>query len=185
MPGNSTRQSGPRRQQGRAPRSDQSPPACRERTAFVADAMLGSLARKLRALGFDTSYYGSGEDSGLVDLATQESRTILTSDRSLASRALGRGLHVILLTEKNDRMRVRQLAKAYRLSGMPLVRGDSLCSVCGSGLAKLGRRDVAGLVPPAVERGHRLFYRCTSCGQIYWRGSHWKKLRSLARQLKV
>ena len=160
------------------------PPSGTERTTFVADAMLGSLARKLRALGFDTTYYKSGDDSGLMDLAGRENRVILTSDRSLASRALGRHLRAILLTGKDDRARVRRLAKGAQLSGIPLARGEPLCSVCGSGLTRLEKKDIAGRVPPAVERSHRLFYRCSTCGQTYWRGSHWKKLRSLARLLK-
>ena len=57
------------------------------RTRFVADAMLGSLARKLRALGFDTAYYKSGDDLGIITLAARSSRIILTADRSLASLA--------------------------------------------------------------------------------------------------
>jgi hypothetical protein len=147
--------------------------------------MLGSLARKLRALGFDTTYYRSGDDSGLMDLAGRENRVILTSDRHLASRALRRDLRAILLTGRDDRARVRRLARGAHLSGIPLARGDPLCSICGGGLTRLEKKDIAGRVPPAVERRHRLFYRCFSCGQVYWRGSHWKKLRALARQLDV
>jgi uncharacterized protein with PIN domain len=159
-------------------------PSEAQRTAFVADAMLGSLARKLRALGFDTVYYKTGDDSDLLDLAAREERVILTSDRSLASRALAKRLRAILLIGKNDRVRVRRLAGAAQLWGIPLVRGDPLCSLCGGRLARLRRKDVKGRVPLSVERRHRLFYKCFSCGQVYWRGSHWKKLRSLARQLK-
>jgi hypothetical protein len=172
------------RQQARTPGGEKLAPSGTQRTAFVADAMLGSLARKLRALGFDTTYYKTGDDGGLIDLAAREGRIILTSDRSLASRALAKRLQAILLAEKNDRARVRRLARSAQLSGIPLVRGDPLCSVCGGGLTRLRKREVAGHVPPSVERSHRLFYRCSSCGQVYWRGSHWKRLRSLARQLK-
>jgi uncharacterized protein len=161
------------------------PPSDQVSTRFIADAMLGSLARKLRALGFDTTYYKAGDDSGMLDLAARENRVVLTSDKLLASRALSRKQRAFLLTGKSDGERVREISDAAMSSGVYLRRGMPLCSLCGGNLETLRRKDISGAVPPSVERRHRLFFRCTACGQIYWRGSHWKKLRSLARQLRV
>ncbi len=153
------------------------------RTRFIADAMLGSLSRKLRALGFDTAYYKSGDDSGMLGRAASEGRIILTSDRHLADRAVAKGLDVIHLSGDNDGDRMSAIARTARESGLRLVRGDPLCSLCGGELEALRRKEVLGHVPPSVERRHRLFWRCKSCGHLYWRGSHWKKLRSLSRRL--
>jgi uncharacterized protein with PIN domain len=154
------------------------------RARFVADAMLGSLSRKLRVLGFDTAYYRSGGDDALLVLASDEGRIILTSDRTLASLARARGVRALLVEGRNDRARIRSIVSAARASGVPLRRGDSLCSVCGATLLPLARSAALGLVPPTVGRRHRLFFRCSACGQVYWRGSHWKKLRSLARLIE-
>lgn len=146
--------------------------------------MLGSLARKLRALGFDTAYYKTGDDSGLMEMASREGRVVLTADRTLASRAAAKALNVMFLSGKSDGERVRAIARDARKSGLRLEPGDPLCSLCGGALEALGKQDVAGRVPPSVWRRHRLFHRCVSCGQMYWKGSHWKKLRSLARRLE-
>lgn len=154
------------------------------RTRFVADAMLGSLCRKLRALGFDTSYYNAGNDSGLIKAALSQKRIILTSDRSLAASASSKGLNVIFVAGKSDGERLSLISRAATVSGTKLVRGDPLCSLCGGELSTLRKADVLGDIPPSVRVRHRLFYRCRSCGQFYWRGSHWKKLRSLSRRLK-
>jgi uncharacterized protein with PIN domain len=144
--------------------------------------MLGSLARKLRALGFDAAYYRSGEDAGLLECSIREGRIILTADRSLAARAEAKGITAILVTGTTDRERVGTIARRAAASGIDLVRGDSLCSLCGRELRPVGRDEISE-VPPGVRRHHRLFFRCTSCGQLYWRGSHWKRLMSLARRL--
>ncbi|MDE1857901.1 MAG: hypothetical protein KGI26_02375 [Thaumarchaeota archaeon] len=152
-------------------------------TKFVADAMLGSLARKLRALGFDASYYRSGDDAGLLEAAAREGRVVLTSDRELAARASARGTRAVLLTERTDGARLSAMARACRGEGIALVRGDPLCSVCGGTLKALRRADVSGMVPPSVEKRHRAFFSCEECGKLYWRGSHWKKLRSMSRRL--
>ncbi|HEV2138764.1 MAG TPA: Mut7-C RNAse domain-containing protein [Nitrososphaerales archaeon] len=152
-------------------------------TRFVADAMLGSLCRKLRALGFDTAYYKAGKDSGIITLALAQNRVILTSDRSLAATAPSKGIVAILVEGKNDGERISAISRAAAAAGTRLVRGDPLCSICGGNLFTLQRVDVLGEVPSSVILRHRLFYRCASCGKYYWRGSHWKKLRSLSRRL--
>jgi uncharacterized protein with PIN domain len=146
--------------------------------------MLGSLARKLRALGFDAAYYRSGGDSDLLGLAPREGRIILTADRSLAARAEAKGVMAILLAGSSDRQRVGSLARGAAARGIALVRGDSLCSLCGGALRTMMKGEATGKAPPAVIRRHRLFFECTACGQVYWRGSHWKKLMSLARSLE-
>jgi uncharacterized protein len=158
-------------------------PPAKERTRFVADAMLGSLARKLRALGFDTSYYKTGGDSGLLSVAIKEGRTILTSDRALAGRATRRGVSVVLLSGTSDGARLSAIARIFREGGLSLERSPPLCSLCGGELEVLQRKEVQGRVPKSVQDRHLLFYRCEACGHVYWKGSHWKKLRSLARRL--
>ncbi len=55
-----------------------SPPA-----RFLANAMLGRLARWLRTLGFDTFYDPAVHDPQLVVLAAAEGRVLLTRDRHL------------------------------------------------------------------------------------------------------
>jgi uncharacterized protein len=150
---------------------------------FIADAMLGSLARKMRALGFDTSYYRSGGDSGLIQAATSEGRVVLTSDRALAVRCSAKGVAVAFLNQRTDGARLSSIACQCIEMGVPFIRGTPLCSLCGGGLETLRKAQVSGRVPPSVLKSHRLFFRCASCGHLYWRGSHWKKLRSLARRL--
>ena len=145
--------------------------------------MLGSLSRKLRALGVDTAYYRSGDDRGLALFAASSGRVILTADRRFASTAARRGTRVILITGKDDHGRFRCLIRGAKDSGIKVVRGDPLCSACGSKLEKLDRSEAVG-IPPAVLRRHRVFHRCPSCGKVYWRGGHWKRLSSFASMLK-
>jgi len=184
MPGSSTKPSGRLRPQGRGAGSARSAPRSGARTRFIVDAMLGSLARKLRAFGFDAAYFGSGEDKGLLERSVQEGRIILTADRSLAARAETRGIRTILVVGNSDRERVGSIAGWAAAGGIDLVRGDPLCSLCGGELLPVKKAEVSAEVPPALWRRHRLFFRCTSCEQLYWRGSHWKKLMSLARRLE-
>ena len=148
---------------------------------FVADAMLGSLSRKLRAFGLDTAYYREGGDDGIIDLARDERRVILTSDGELFSRATSRGLRAILVQGSTDGRRIRSLLNSAKACGVAVNRGAPLCSVCNGALAIIPRRQAASGVPASVIRRHRLFFRCRSCGKYYWKGGHWKKLSNLER----
>ena len=144
---------------------DQTAPSS-QRTKFIVDAMHGSLARKLRAIGFDASYYRHGDDEGMMRLAAKEKRLILTSDRSLAAHASSKSIPAILLKGKSDRSRLSEISVAAAEMGIDLRRGASLCSLCGGGLAVLKRDDVERELPASIVRRHRLFHRCASCGQI-------------------
>ena len=48
--------------------------------------MVGKLARWLRLLGFDVSYYSKIEDAKLIELAANENRIILTRDHELINK---------------------------------------------------------------------------------------------------
>lgn len=153
-------------------------------TKLLADAMLGSLARKLRAVGFDTLYFRSGPDSELLAEAKEGGRVILSSDRSLVATARRIGLPALLLTGRRDTVRMRRLVEGSKELGLALVRGDPLCSLCNGSLRTLKRDELAGRAPDGVAARHRLFYECLDCGKVYWKGGHWKKLRSFVVPLR-
>jgi len=48
---------------------------------FMADAMLGKIARKLRMFGFDTIYDPNIDDIDILATAKCKGRIVLTSDR--------------------------------------------------------------------------------------------------------
>jgi uncharacterized protein len=155
---------------------------------FIADAMLGSLARKLRIFGFDTLYFGEGGDPELEALSKKERRVILTSDRRLFARSEGRGIRAILVEGRTDRARLRSV-KRQSGPAMTLLLGGrrlSRCAVCNGELDVIGKRDAASTkIPAKVLARHRLFYTCRSCSRFYWRGKHWERLRRLSYSLKT
>lgn len=154
---------------------------------FVADAMLGSLARKLRIFGFDTLYFREGGDDALRALARREKRTILTSDAALFELSRGEGVRAYLVEGRTDRERLISVQRQAPGTSFRMARGSaSRCAVCNGELELLRRRDAAALaVPPKALARHRLFYRCTVCSRLYWHGGHWERLRRLCYSLRA
>jgi uncharacterized protein len=147
---------------------------------FVADAMLGSLARKLRILGFDTVYYREGSDSDLEGLARRQSRILLTSDERLLTHAAAKGLRAFLVKGSNERARVASMVGEADRASVVLVRGPTRCAECNGVLKAVKRAELEGRVPEKVRRRHRDFYACATCLKFYWKGRHWSRLCRLS-----
>jgi uncharacterized protein len=136
---------------------------------FAADAMLGRLAKWLRLLGFDTSYQADIEDNMLVRTARQEGRLILTRD----TRLFGRLRDGEALLVSDDRVKV-QLAQVLEFLKMPRSSFALLsrCAVCNEVLREAGKDEVRDRVPEFVLCREKSFRQCTSCGRVYWPGTH-------------
>ena len=136
---------------------------------FIADCMLGTLAKWLIILGHDVAYFARIEDGDLVALAVRQRRTILTRDRRLVQRRAARD-H-ILIASQDLREQIGQVLRARRLR----VRKDNLfrrCIKCNRQTRSVPRAAVRGRVPPYVFRTRRRFTRCPGCDQVYWKATH-------------
>jgi hypothetical protein len=155
----------------------------RRQPRFLADGMLGTLARKLRLCGFDTSYVQGLPDVEMLLRAWRENRTLLTSDEDLSARARSQGLPALLVTGRSEADRLAQVLGEVRLPAR-LQPSTSRCPICNGRIAQTPRLSVRSSVPPAVASRHRLFYRCEACGKVYWSGGHWRRLRRLETRVR-
>jgi len=137
---------------------------------FVVDCMLGTLAKWLRLMGYDTIYEGSASDDELVRIAAREGRVLLTKDNELAARRMLRGRHVFIRGERA----AEQLRQVVRDLALPVDPEAFLtrCGICNEPIEEIGPEEVKGLVPPYVFATQKRFGRCSRCGKIYWRGTH-------------
>ncbi len=156
-------------------------PRVRERSLrrprFVADAHLGGLARLLRLTGYDTLYDNGLDDDDIAALARQ--RIVLTRDRELLKRnAVAHGCYV---HAQDPKAQLREIFARLDLAGG--ARPLTLCLQCNAPLRAVDKTQVAARLPPRVRAQHRDFTACDVCGRVYWRGSHWIRLRSLLDEL--
>ena len=148
-----------------------------ERPRFVVDSMLGSLARWLRMLGYDTAYAKDIDDEEIVRLATDDGRTIITRDRGLASKS-----DVILIDEEELDL---QLKAIHDKVGLNMDEASIRCSSCNGTLVDLPKGEAAELVPKGALESNEVFWRCESCGKAYWRGTHWIGIMERLRKLSL
>ena len=143
------------------------------RTAFVVDVNLGTLARRLRMLGFDTRYDRTCEDAEIADISAREQRIVLTRDRRLLfARRIERGLWV---RSVDPEQQVREILG--RLDLYRQVRPLSRCIACNGGLQPVAKAAILDRLEPKTRLYYERFLRCGDCGRIYWEGSHVADMR--------
>lgn len=146
---------------------------------FVTDINLGTLARWLRILGYDTRFDRGNVDRDFLRRAQQEGRIVLTRKRDMADRQFAGRLAVI----EQDHVR-RQLAEVMEKVGLRIdpERIYRRCALCNADLVDVSRQDVEGFVPDYVYYQSGPFRRCSQCGKIYWSGGHREKALQFLRQ---
>ncbi len=152
----------------------------RAQPAFLADAMLGSLARWLRVLGFDVHYDSELDDAELVERALAEDRLILTRDTRLIQRRKARR-HLLIRSDAVAEQ-VRQVVAELHLEVDP-QRAFGRCLRCNEPLAELPADRARRHVPPHVARTQDRFSRCPICRRIYWPATHVERMRNRLREL--
>ena len=147
---------------------------------FLADAMLGRLARWLRVLGFDTSYDPALDDTTLVRLADAEDRILLTRDRHLLRELRPR--HALEITREQPLDQVAAVVEQLELR--PPRELFTRCMMCNTPLDDLSAEDAAALLPPDARQLGGPMRRCPQCKRVYWAGSHVRRMtRALAAAL--
>jgi uncharacterized protein len=149
--------------------------------AFVADVMLGRLAKWLRIAGFDVLYSNRFSDDELVALSRQEGRILLSRDTRLLVRKAVQ--HFIFLEGESIQSQLRQVFEVARIAGLPEVL--TRCLSCNDVLVEITRERVRERVPPFVFATQHSFKSCPRCEKVYWAGTHRQSvLRTLEKLIK-
>lgn len=144
-------------------------------TRFMADAMLGRLARWLRILGYNTAYEKVIQDEVLIERVVRENRWLLTRDGHLARRKVLRGRHTLIKSD-NIEGQLRQLHQDLHLELEVNPQRGYRCADCNVVLASISHQDAAPLVPPFVAQQYQEFLQCPRCRRVFWSGTHWEGL---------
>src|SRR2546425_1044920 len=98
---------------------------------FLADCMLGRLAKWLRVLGYDVAYERRIADDALIARAAKEARIILTRDIPLTRRRALRqaGCGAILIESEQPEDQLVQMVKHHGVRARP-GRLLTRCLIC-------------------------------------------------------
>ena len=160
--------------------------ADRKAPSFIADAMLGSVARKLRIFGFDTLYVAHASDDEILKIGIEQNRVILTADKDLFKRIVKAGADGVLVDSRagDDVPDLVHILAKNGITSIGLDGISSRCSVCNGLLEARTPEQVRDSLPgERIAELQSEFYQCTSCGKVYWEGGHLRRIRALAKRV--
>ena len=146
---------------------------------FVADRMLGKLAKWLRVLGFDVVYLRQAADEEIVE-RLREGRIFLTRGRRAGPWRQSDKVFVVHANEPKKQL--REVVQGLRLD-MIDAELFSRCLSCNCLLDTVNREEVRAEVPDYIYQTQSQFHRCCDCGKIYWPGSHSEKMRQQLEEI--
>ena len=150
---------------------------------FVADGMLGKLARWLRMLGHNVKYSSSLSDDKLLKIAKNEYRVLLTRDLELYQQAVARGVKAVYVEGEDEAEKLAKLAKRFGFR-LEIDFKSSRCPKCNARIKPVEKEAVRGKVPESTYKYYDEFWECQKCGQIYWQGAHWKRINETLKKAK-
>ena len=135
---------------------------------FIADSMLGKLAKWLRLAGVDVAYDRNIEDDLLITKALSEDRIILTRDRNIEKRRAVR--RCLLIESDHLDEQLSQFIGTFAIKS--IGEAFSRCIRCNTPLEEIRKDSLVNKVPNYIWRTNDKFMHCNSCKRIYWPGTH-------------
>ena len=138
---------------------------------FLADSMLGRLAKWLRIMGYDTHYQSFYTKEDFEPLV-QDERTLLSRHAKTTSQYPGS----IVLRSDQVQGQLHEIRTGFQLEPVRL-RWFTRCLICNVPLKKAQAEDLRLNVPDYVlyEKLTQIRF-CPSCGRHFWPGSHRERM---------
>lgn len=152
--------------------------------SFLADAMLGKIARKLRIFGFDTVYDSNLDDDNILNSLNYTGRIVLTSDNDLFNRCKKKRIDSILTCKETEIENLVTIFKTLNIKFINFPIVPYLCTSCNGKLDKISDNSIIkNKLSEQLLKSHKIFYRCINCDKIYWAGSHLKRISRLINEI--
>jgi len=138
---------------------------------FVADTMLGKLAKYLRVMGYDTFYQKGYPDQRLSELV-KEGRILLTRNHATATQYS----NSVFIDHDLVKDQLKAVDNSLKLT-QDWKEWFSRCIVCNSLLSKAELEVAQQNVPDFVFfTYHERIVFCPICKRFYWPGTHRERM---------
>jgi len=135
---------------------------------FVADSMLGKLARWLRIVGYDTVHDQSMRLQDLISLSHRTSAVFLTRRKSMPA-----GIIPAAIFNVGSEVFEEQFRRVVNHFQLDIEKNlFTRCLRCNIQVVRVEKDAVKGKVPPMSFDGFDEFFECPACHSVFWGGVH-------------
>lgn len=140
---------------------------------FILDTQLGKLAKKLRMLGFDTLYENNYKDKEIIKISREENRIILTRNKSLLKN--NTVTHGYWIRNTDPDKQLQEIIRRFDLKDQ--IKPFTRCIECNGIMKPVNKKEIIDQLLPKTKKYYNEFYRCSHCNKIFWKGSHYQRMK--------
>jgi hypothetical protein len=134
-------------------------------------------------LGHNVKYSNKLDDAQLIAIAKKERRILLTRDLELYQQATAKGVNAFYLEGKTEAEKLAHFAKRFNIK-LDIDMATSRCTKCNTRVKPISKENVADRIEKSTFSYYNSFWECPKCGQIYWQGAHWTRIRKTLEATK-
>jgi len=146
---------------------------------FIADNMLGKLAKYLRMAGYDTIYPPRRNSDNQLELDSPDRILLTRNSRYIRQH---NPPQYLLIKPNHFREQLAFVIKELDLEINP-ERFFYRCLKCNEPVISVSKKEVQDIVPEKSWKSYNTFFRCAVCGKIYWQGSHTRRMLSTLKNI--
>jgi len=145
---------------------------------FIADIMVGKLAKYLRMAGHDVLYINTASDDEIIKIASETGRMVLTRDSLMLARKEFKNGTLKNLYIKDEKLKnqLEQIKSDLKISLEPNL---TRCVECNQILIRVKKEDIKNKIPPYVYKTQQSFLYCKKCDKYYWKGTHYQNIKNI------
>lgn len=140
---------------------------------FILDVHLGKLARRMRVLGLDAAYENNLSDKEIQQRSLDEHRIILTRDVGLLKNKNVTHGYWVRQTDPEKQL----LEILHRFDLLNICKPFTRCLNCNGILHIVEKNTIQKKLLPHTKQYFQDFVQCEQCHKLYWKGSHYQKLK--------
>ena len=134
-------------------------------------------------LGHDVKYSNKLGDAQLIRIAKKERRVLLTRDLELYQQATAKGVDTFYLEGRTEEEKLAEIAKRFKIK-LNIDMTTSRCPKCNTKIKPIVKEKAADKVEKSTFTHYNEFWECPKCGQIYWQGAHWKRIKKTLEEAR-
>ena len=147
-----------------------------EQKVFYLEENLEKLARWLRFLG-----YPAYTIKGKIHLTKIPPNAVfITTSRKWFKKLKKAGYEVFLVPRHDFEYQLCSIVKHYNLKPQLEL---NLCAYCSTPLKSVSREEIKDRVPQRVYEEAYDFTLCPNCGAIFWKGSHYERMKKKLNEI--
>ncbi len=150
---------------------------------FVLDVHLAKLARHLRMVGLDSLWRPDYSDPQLLEISATEKRVLLTKDRALFESTPPSLRYYV--TANDPKVQLTEVLQNFECLEKAKSGADflTICLECNAKILKVGRAQIVDRVPANSLEHFQEFFLCPRCERVYWKGSHYDRMKNWVAEL--